>query len=259
MGKYLIIDLTLKENDIMRTPESAIGLRSLDGSTEWAKRADSVHIFTKNLTKKLSNYLIAYSLMDKPIKLYFKDFIYEDEKAIGACKDACNYRALDYALANERKRTWELIRDYNIPMEIVANIDDHLNHELLNEYDITIGESLILYEKMNTYKPTDLQREEWGVSDEHFVFSKPHSKLSYRTESTLADKLTAYIALQYYICNDITSDEYNQSRTSNINAMHQFHVAEICGHAPRIRQMCACDEDPTQDFIDHERAYRMMY
>lgn len=253
MAKMLIINLVNKNDCEL---ENTCTIHTLQGSTDYVKRAENVVIYTKSITKKLNNYLLAYSLLgvDDIMLLHGQRVLSGYDKIENYISYVLTNRNIEYQSTRERKQVYSIIKDFHIPMEVVANIDDYISHELLQAYDITIGSTTLLCEKRDTYHPTDLQRKEWKISDKDFSFVSNRAKATYKDFVTLKDKLIAYITLQYYMDNGITSTDYNETTTGNITRKHINHCADVCGHAHPFQT-----NDDVQNFIDHERFYHIAY
>ena len=198
--KDLYIDLI---NHTEGVTASAVILPQLENSTLYAKRTDKICIVTKGVTKKTMNYIIAFLLDAHPVTLFCERGVFYDEQALAHVSEVIAERFEDYRLNELLARTWELIIDNNIPMEVVRNIDLHIPARLLSMYDISLGVTELPFVKMNTYKPTDLQRKDWGIADKKFMFSKDRAQVQYKYITTLYDKLIAWLQLQFYINNGI--------------------------------------------------------
>lgn len=251
--KTLLINLKDKYN--CRT-ENTVTIYTLQGSTDYVKRAKNVIIDTNSITKKLQNYILAYSLqcIEEIVLIHGERTFVGYDSIENYISYILTNRAIEYQSTRERKQVYDIIKTYKIPMEVVANIDDYLNTELLQAYDITLGQTTLLCEQRDTYKPTDLQRKEWQINDKDFAFSSNKAKAKYKDFTTLKDKLVAYITLDYYISNGLTSTDYNESTTGNITRKHLNYCADVCGHAHPYQ-----DNDTVKNFIDHERFYHLAY
>lgn len=199
MSKILIVDL--RKDHIKTAPENSMLLYELDSMMLYAKYAQSVHFFTNRLVSKIENYITACFMSDIPVILHMNNYVFHDNGAIvhiqSLKKDCCE----NMALAELLQKTWALIAKNSIPLKVVQHIDDYLPQDKLRMYDIELGCQCLPLVKMNTYKPTDLQRAKWGVEDKNFAFShKP--KLRYEYRITLYDKLLAWLALNFYLTND---------------------------------------------------------
>lgn len=253
MGNKMLVIALNKKHKWTSTEDTKV-IYDLKGCTDWAKRASVVLIDTPTLTKKLRNYIIAFELGGiDDVRLIHHTGLFDTYESIYSQLDfAITNRATEKEMYNERVRAKKIINEFAIPLEVVANIDDYLNTELLSAYDVEIGQTLYSCEKRNTYTPTDLQRKEWNVP-KGYAFSHT-DRLKEIRQATLADKLTAYATLQYYIANGLDSAEYNESKTGNITRKALKYAMTECGHADLIPP-----EDPTQTFIDTYRLYMTMY
>lgn len=248
--KNLCINLT---NSIYAIPSEreTFTLAELDGSKAFAERTDTVVVVTDRITKKLYNYIQSYNLLpnlEHLILVYRGRVLQGFDEIESFVTPILLNRLIENESRQERQELYHIQKEFNVPMEILINIDDYLSTELLNAYDITVGTTNQMYEKSNVYRPTDLQRKEWGITDEHFSFSRNKAKRGIRNVVTLKDKLLAYVTLQYYIDNGIIDPMYNETTTGNITRKHLNYCADVCGHAHPYQT-----NDDVQAFVDNYR------
>ena len=194
--KDLIIDLSKKH---MYPIYETVVLYELKNSMAYVDRTKKVDVYTVIITKELENHLFIWHMKEYQVNLYYRDFLYTTPEAINNLIGTIRANQVaSYAEQELRYRTSKLIVDNKIPHEVVADIDAHLPLEELTRWDITIGQQVLPIIKQTTYKPTDLQRKEWGVSDPDFVFNKEREQVKSVYQVTLYDKLVAWLQLQYY-------------------------------------------------------------
>lgn len=253
MKDKLVINLSKRDNFIT-LDETTATIDFLENSILYVKRAKEVHIIAENINKTLRNHITQYKISCPDLEIitlkYFDKVFAGYEQIENFFATVTTTRATNNC---ESKARWdaEWIRTrFNIDKEIAEHIDDYLNTELLSAYDITIGTSMTLVEKKNTYKPTDLERKEWNINDSDFAFSHD-DKLVYRYIPTYEDKLQAYATLMYYIQNGLDSHEYNETKTGSISRKCLADTLTICGHADRI--------PPVDEFDSFQRDYNFQF
>lgn len=200
MSKLLYVDRVSKKHIVT---DSVVVLPDFEGSTRYAERAESVTIISHGVSKSMMNYTLAYMRIGKEVRLFCDAGVFYNEEITAHISARWEERLETGELDKLSRRTWELIKENHIPIEVVRNIDCFLPTEQLSMYDIQIGQTVLPVVKMNTYKPTDLERKEWGVSDAGLAFSKERAKHRYTYTATLYDKLIAWLQLTYYIAHGI--------------------------------------------------------
>lgn len=193
--KDLYIDLINHKEGVTA---NAVILPLLENCMAYAKRTDKICIVTRGVNRKIMNYITAFLMDMHPVVLYCNQGVFYNEQALMHASEIVAEKFESYKFNELLSRTWKLILDNEIPMHVVRDIDIHIPLNMLAMYDIQVGVTELPIVKMNTYKPTDLQRKEWGVSDKDFVFSKDRAQLKYEYTTTLYDKLIAWLQLQYY-------------------------------------------------------------
>lgn len=194
--KQLFIDL-LNKGDI-EVSLNAVTIHDLNGCMLYAKRASRVIVHARP-SREVLNYLIAFDLSD--IEYHFIDSkvnIFSGKRAIAHVSECVAYNAERFALEELSRKTWQLIISQNIPARVYEDIDSYIPFDMLSMYDIQLSQQLLPVTKMSTYKPTDLQRKEWSIADENFMFSKERASTKFVYTTTLYDKLLAYLQLKFY-------------------------------------------------------------
>lgn len=198
--KTLYIDLVSHKQGVTA---DAVILPTLEGSMLYARRTNHVVIMTKGITRKVYDYLTAYTLNGNSITLYTDKGVFTDGQALTHASEIIAEKIERFYDNELLQRTWKLILDNNIPLEVVRHIDDYIPLDKLSQYDIQLGQTIRPSVKRSTYKPTDLQRKEWGVNDKDFMFTKEKAQCRYDYVISLYDKLIAWLQLQYYTQNNI--------------------------------------------------------
>lgn len=198
--KEIFIDLVSHKTAVT---SSAVVLPSLEGSAIYTKRCNSFTIISKGVSKEISNYTLAYLLQGANVRLLCDKGLFRNEEIISHISAVQANRYEDFKLDELLQKTWNLIVKNNIPLDVVRNIDLYIPADKLSQYDIQLGQTELPVIKMNTYKPTDLQRKDWGVADKSFAFSKTKTQYKYQYTTTLYDKLIAWLQLKFYTENNI--------------------------------------------------------
>ena len=161
-------------------------------------------------SKKLLNYLLWFDSQNIEVWYHWQGSVIHNAQAIEILTCVLCGQAINSNLAEIAYKTKKLIIENNISAEVIINIDNYT--ERFRNYHIEVGESLVLVEKSSTYHPTDLERKQWGISDRHFAFSN-NGKCRYTYQTTLYDKLIAYLEYKFITDNAIKFDESWQSLT----------------------------------------------
>ena len=172
-------------------------------------KLDCIEIISRP-SKKLLNYLLWFDSQDITIQYHWQGSIIPTKKAIEVLTCTLCGQAINSNLAELAFKTKKLIIENNITPDIILNIDNYT--ERFNSCHIEVGTSLVLIEKTSTYRPTDLERKQWGVSDKDYAFSN-NGKCRYIYQTTLYDKLVAYLEYRYISDNAITFSENWQTLT----------------------------------------------
>ena len=170
---------------------------------------DCIEIISRP-SKKLLNYLLWFDSQDIEVKYRWQDDLLENEQAIQVLTYVLCGQAIESNLKELQFKTKKLILENSIPAEVIINIDNYT--ERFRSCHIEVGESLVLVEKPSTYRPTDLERKQWGVSDRYFAFSN-NGKCKYVYKTCLYDKLVAYLEYRYISDNAIQFEESWQTLT----------------------------------------------
>lgn len=209
---------------------SAVILPQLENSMPYVKRTDKICIVCRGVSRKIMNYITAFLMDMHPVVLYCEKGVFFDEQALMHASEVLAERFENFKIDELLSRTWKLIVDNAIPMDVVRNIDVHLPLSMLSMYDIQLGVTELPIVKMNTYKPTDLQRKDWGVADKQFMFSKERAQTKYEYTTTLYDKLVAYLQLQFYVRNGIeplyTTEELDSQPVAPYSACAELNAYE---------------------------------
>lgn len=226
--KTLYIDLVTHKQGVTA---SAVILPALEGSMLYARRTDTVVVMAKGITRKLYDYLTAYVLNGNMITLYTDKGVFFGNQALTHASEIMAEKLEQYYDTELLQRTWKLIIDNNIPLEVVRHIDDYIPMDKLSQYDIQLGQTIRPSVKRSTYKPTDLQRKEWGINDASFMFTKERAQCRYDYVVSLYDKLIAWLQLHYYIQNNIpplyTLEEIEKMQTvTPYSAMCEINAYE---------------------------------
>lgn len=160
--------------------------------------------------KKLLNYLLWFDSQDIEVQYHWQGSIIPTKKAIEVLTYTLCGQAIESNLRELLFKTKKLIIENSIPTEVILNINNYT--ERFRSCHIEIGESLVLVEKTSTYRPTDLEQKQWGVSDRYFAFTN-NGKCRYTYQTTLYDKLVAYLEYKFITDNAIKFEESWQSLT----------------------------------------------
>ena len=204
--------------------------RQLENNMPYDKRTNKICIMCHGVSRKIMNYIIAFLMNERTVVLYCDKGVFFDEQALLHTSEVLAERFEDLKLDELSSRTWKLIIDNAIGMDVVRNIDAHIPKDLLSMYDIQLGVTELPVVKMNTYKPTDLQRKQWGITDKELVFSKNRAQTKYEYTTTLYDKLVAYLQLQFYMHNGIeplyTMEELDNQQVTPYSACAESNAYE---------------------------------
>lgn len=177
-------------------------------------------------SKKLLNCMLWFDSQDIEVQYHWQGSIIPTEKAIEILTYTLCGQAIESNLAELQFRTKKLILENSIPTEVIINIDNYT--ERFRSCHIEIGESLVLIEKTSTYKPTDLERKQWSISDKAYAFSN-NGKCKYTYQACLYDKLIAYLEYKYITDNAIQFEESWQTLTE----LTQLAIAETLKNCDR--------------------------
>ena len=172
-------------------------------------KLDCIEIQAKP-NKKLLNCMLWFDSQDIDIIYHWQDRLLKNEQTISVLTYALCGQAIESNLKELQFKTKKLIIENNISAEVIINIDSYT--ERFRSCHIEIGQSLVLVEKKSTYKPTDLERKQWGINDKDFAFSNS-GKCRYIYQTTLYDKLVAYLEYKFISDNAIKFEESWQTLT----------------------------------------------
>lgn len=161
-------------------------------------------------SKKLLNCLLWFDSQDIEVQYHWQGSIIPTKKAIEVLTCTLCGQAIESNLRELLFKTKKLIIENGIPTEVILNINNYT--ERFNSCHIEVGTSLVLIEKTSTYRPTDLERKQWGVSDKDYAFTN-NGKCRYTYQTCLYDKLLAYLEWKYISDNAITFSENWQTLT----------------------------------------------
>lgn len=191
-------------------------------------RLDCIEIQARP-SKKLLNCMLWFDSQDIDIMYHWQGGIIPTKKAIEILTCTLCGQAIESNLKELQFKTKKIIIENNIPLDVISNIDNYA--ERFRSCHINIGQSLVLVEKTSTYRPTDLERKQWGVSDKEYAFSN-NGKCKYSYQTCLYDKLVAYLEYKYITDNAIQFEESWQTLTE----LTQLAIAET---------LKACNRDYT--------------
>lgn len=202
-------------------------------------------------SKKLLNILLWFDSQDIEILYHWQGGLLENEKAIEILTYTLCGQAINSNLKEIAFKTKKLIIENNITPDVIINIDNYA--ERFSSCHIEIGESLVLVEKTSTYRPTDLERKQWGINDTEYAFSN-NGKCRYTYQTTLYDKLVAYLEYRFISNNAIQFIENWQTLTE----LSQLAIAETLKACNRdyTVPLSACEP---QDNFDSSRYENICY
>lgn len=202
-------------------------------------------------SKKLLNCMLWFDSQDIEVQYHWQGSVIYNARAIEVLTCTLCGQAITANLAEITYKTKKLIIENNIPLDVISNIDNYA--ERLHSCHIEVGQSLVLVEKKSTYKPTDLERKQWGVADKDFSFTND-GKCRYVYQTTLYDKLIAYLEWKYITDNAIKFEESWQTLTE----LTRSAIAETLKACNRDHTvpLSACE---AQDNFDSSRYENICY
>ena len=198
-------------------------------------------------SKKLLNYLLWFDSQRIETVYHWQGRLLKNEQAISVLTYALCGQAIESNLKELQFKTKKLILEHNISTEVIINIDNYM--ERFRNCHIEVGQSLVLVEKSSTYRPTDLERKQWGVSDKDFAFSN-NGKCKYIYQTTLYDQLVAYLEYRYISDNKITFEESWQTLTE-LSRLAITETLKACNRDYTI-PLSACEPPDNYDGIKYE-------
>lgn len=207
--------------------------------------------FLAHPTKKILNCMLWFDSQNIEVWYYWQGELLRNKDAIQVLTYALCGQAIESNLKELQFKTKKLIIENNIPLDVIINIDNYT--ERFRSCHIEISESLVLVEKTSTYRPTDLERKQWGVSDKKYAFSN-NGKCKYTYQTCLYDKLIAYLEWKYITDNAIQFEESWQTLTE----LTQLAIAETLKACNRdyTVPLSACE---AQDNFDSSRYENICY
>lgn len=213
-------------------------------------RLDCIEIYARP-SKKLLNYLLWFDSQDITIQYHWQGDILKNKQAINVLTYALCGQAINSNLAEIAYKTKKIIIEHDIPLDVILNIDNY--EERFRSCHIEIGQSLVLVEKTSTYRPNDLERKQWSISDKEYAFSN-NGKCKYIYQTTLYDKLIAYLEYKFITDNAIKFDESWQSLTE-LTRSAIAETLKACNRDYTI-PLSACE---AQDNYDNTRYNNICY
>lgn len=197
--------------------------------------------------KKLLNYLLWFDSQSIKTVYHWQGKLLKNEQAISVLTCTLCGQAITANLAEITYKTKKLIIENNIPLDVINNIDNYT--ERFHSCHIEIGQSLVLVEKPSTYKPTDLERKQWSISDKDFSFTNS-GKCKYVYQTTLYDLLVAYLEYKYITNNKVKFEENWQTLTE----LTRLAIAETLKNCNRdyTVPLSACEAPDNYDNTRYE-------
>lgn len=202
-------------------------------------------------SKKLLNCMLWFDSQRIETVYHWQGKLLKNEQAISVLTYTLCGQAITANLAEITYKTKKLIIENNIPLDVINNIDNYA--ERFHSCHIEVGQSLVLVEKKSTYKPTDLERKQWGVSDKTYAFSN-NGKCKYIYQTTLYDLLVAYLEYKYITNNKVQFEENWQTLTE-LTQLAILETLKNCGRDYTI-PLSACE--PIDNF-DNTRYENICY
>lgn len=211
-------------------------------------KLDCIEIISRP-SKKLLNCMLWFDSQDIEVQYHWQGDLLENEQAISVLTYALCGQAINNNLAEIAYKTKKIIIEHDIPLDVILNIDNYT--ERFNSCHIEVGTSLVLIEKTSTYRPTDLERKQWGVSDKDYAFTN-NGKCRYTYQTCLYDKLLAYLEWKYISDNAITFSENWQTLTE----LTQLSIMETlkANNRDYTVPLSACEPPDNYDGVKYERA-----
>lgn len=198
-------------------------------------------------SKKLLNCMLWFDSQRIETVYHWQGKLLKNEQAISVLTYALCGQAIESNLKELQFKTKKLIIENNITPDIILNIDNY--NERFHSCHIEVSTSLVLVEKTSTYRPTDLERKQWGVSDKEYAFSN-NGKCKYTYQTCLYDKLLAYLEWKYISDNAIKFEENWQTLTE----LTQLAIAETLKNCDRdyTIPISACEPIDNYDSTRYE-------
>ena len=213
-------------------------------------KLDCIEIISKP-SKKLLNCMLWFDSQNIDMLYHWQGDLLENGQAIACLSHSLCGQAIESNLKEIAFKTKKLILENNITPNIILNIDNYA--ERFHSCHIEIGESLVLVEKTSTYRPTDLERKQWGINDTEYAFSN-NGKCRYTYQTCLYDKLLAYLEYKYIIDNAIRFEENWQTLTE-LTRSTIAETLKACNRDYTV-PLSACE---AQDNFDSSRYENICY
>lgn len=202
-------------------------------------------------SKKLLNCMLWFDSQKIETVYHWQGELLKNKDAISVLIYTLCEQAIDSNLAELQFKTKKLIIENSIPLDVIINIDNYA--ERFRNCHIEIGQSLVLIEKTSTYKPTDLERKQWSISDKDFAFSN-NGKCRYVYKTCLYDKLIAYLEWKYILDNAIQFEESWETLTE-LTRSAIAETLKACNRDYTV-PLSACE---AQDNFDNSRYENICY
>lgn len=209
-------------------------------------KLDCIEIQSKP-SKKLLNCLLWFDSQNINILYHWQGSLLKNGQAVACLSYNLCGQAIESNLAELQFKTKKIIIENKIPADIIINIDNYT--ERFRSCHIEIGTSLVLVEKTSTYKPTDLERKQWGINDKDYAFSN-NGKCKYIYQTTLYDQLVAYLEYRYISDNAIKFEESWQTLTE-LSQLAVMETLKNCGRDYTV-PLSACEPKDNYDSTRYE-------
>ena len=237
--EFSIVENTIEVGTVSKLFEMVNFLQSRN-------KLDCIEIQAKP-SKKLLNCMLWFDSQNIKIIYNWQGGLIKNEQAISVLTYALCGQAITANLAEITYKTKKLIIENNIPLDVISHIDNYA--ERFHSCHIEVSQSLVLVEKKSTYKPTDLERKQWGVADKDFSFTND-GKCRYVYQTTLYDKLLAYLEWKYISDNAITFEESWQTLTE-LTQLSIMETLKQCNRDYTI-PLSACEPQNNYDNSRYE-------
>lgn len=213
-------------------------------------------VFETPLGQKMMNAMSYFSAVGIEYTWRFRGLALENDEALNTAYHYSTERSIQKELDDLRRTTSQFIHDYNIGIDVIANIDTYMI--MCQEHHIEVGQSLTLCEKMSVFTPTTLQAKQLNISPDYALVSS--GKCKYIYISTLLDKLKAYIELRWIL--ELTNDEQShlndEQDYTTLTELTQKCISDTLEHCGRdyTVPLSACENT---DNFDYTRVEKLLY
>ena len=208
------------------------------------------------LGQKMINAMSYFSAVGIEYTWRFRESALENDEALNTARYYSTERSIQKELDNTRRETAQFIHDYNINVDVIANIDVYMT--MCQKYHIEVGQSLTLCEKLSVFAPTTLQAKQLNIDPNYALVSS--GKCKYIYTSTLLDKLKAYIELRWIL--KLTNDEQSHlndgqdyTTLAELTQKCISNTLEHCGRDYTV-PLSACE---STDNFDYARVEKLLY